>query len=54
VSTPSVRIATRIPSSTVPSRSVQNGARTLLGRAGSGMTGSQQLLSSLLPPPTTT
>ena len=44
----------RIPGAPVPSRSAQNGARTLFGRAGLGSTMLQQLLSSVAPLPPTT
>ena len=53
-STPSVRVAMKIPGAPVPSRSVQNGASTLFGRAGLGPFGSvQHWLSSEVPPPAT-
>ena len=52
--TPSVSTAAEMPGAPVPSRSVQNGARTLFGRAGSGIAVRlQQLLSSDVPPPAT-
>ena len=54
VSTPSVRVAAKMPGAPVPSRSVQNGASTLFGRAPTGPGGRlQQLLSSDVPPPAT-
>ena len=47
VSTPSVRVAAKMPGAPVPSRSVQNGASMLFGSAGFGPAGRlQQLLSS--------
>ena len=53
--TPSVRIVMKMPGAPVPSRSVQNGASMLFGRAGSGPAGRlQQLLSSDVPPPAST
>lgn len=55
VSTPSVSTFISTPGVPVPSRSVQYGARTLLGRAGSPMAaGGQHRLSAPSPPPTTT
>jgi hypothetical protein len=52
-STPSVRNSANIPGAPVPSRSVQNGASTLLGRAGSGNVCGTKSMSALVPPPTT-
>jgi hypothetical protein len=51
---PSARVPTKTPGAPVPSRSVQNGASTLFGVAGSAPVGSsQQLLSAAVAPPAT-